>query len=133
VLHIHYSTLRIIAGANVIAAGVVVLTVMPNITESEIVGLTTAVLVAWNTWRASKNDKVVKSIHTLTNSAMGAQLKLNLQFAERFAVQAHRLASITKETGDLAAAVAADVDVEAQKSVYQDHLLRQAKVDATTS
>jgi hypothetical protein len=131
VLHLHPSTLRIIAGANVIAAGVVVLTVMPNINESEIVGLTTALLVAWNTWRASKNDKVVKSIHTLTNSAMGAQLKLNVDFCEKNAVLARRLASITKEDGDAAAATAAEVLVEAQKSVYQDHLLRQAKVDAT--
>jgi hypothetical protein len=103
---------------------------MPTLTEQGIVGLATAALVAWNTWRASKNDKVVKSIHVLTNSAMGAQLKLNVEFAQQNAVLAHRLSALSKEQGDIAAATAADVVVETQKAIYQEHLLRQAKVDA---
>ena len=96
----------------------------------EVVALVTAGLVAWNTYRASQNDKVVKDIHTLTNSAMLEQLKLNVEFAERIAVQARRLAAITKEDGDIAAAAAAGVVVEEQKAVYDDHVRRQAKVDA---
>ena len=127
----HLRMFSVATGANLMAAILVLVAATPNITESEIVGLTTAVLVAWNTWKASKNEKVVKQIHVLTNSAMGDQLRLNLKFAERFAVQAHRLAALSGDNGDKAAAVAADVDVESQKSIYQEHLLRQAKVDAT--
>ena len=103
---------------------------IPTISEQGIVGLTTAVLVAWNTWRQSKQSKTVNAIHTLTNSAMGAQLKLNVQFAEQNAVLAHRLAEMSKSEGDVAAATAADVVVESQKAIYQEHLVRQAKVDA---
>lgn len=103
---------------------------LPTLTEPQVVGLVTAALVAWNTWRAGKQEKVVKSIHVLTNSAMGAQLKLNVEFAQQNAVLAHRLSAISKEEGDIAAATAADVVVETQKAIYQDHLLRQAKVDA---
>ena len=69
----------------------------------EVVALVTAALVAWNTWRGSKDSKVVRDIHTLTNSAMLEQLKVNLEGAERTAVLARRIASITKEEGDVAA------------------------------
>ena len=103
----------------------------------EVIGLTTAVLVAWNTWRqsladkkAAKVEKVVNAVHTLTNSAMGSQLKLNVEFAERISVQAHRLADLSKQDADIAAALAADVVVKEQEAVYQEHLVRQAKVDS---
>jgi hypothetical protein len=128
--HSHVAALGASPIAKIACILLILAAVIPNVTESEIVGLVTAVLVSWNTWRASRNEKVVRSIHTLTNSAMGAQLKLNVQFAEKIAVGAHRLADVTKEAGDAAAAIAAEVVVEAQKSIYQDHLLRQAKVDA---
>lgn len=103
---------------------------LPTITEQGIVGLTTAALVAWNTWRQQKQGKQVTAIHTLTNSAMGAQLKLNVEFAQQNSVLAHRLAAISNSEGDIAAAAAADVVVETQKAIYQEHILRQAKVDA---
>lgn len=122
------STLKVAVTANVMAAAAVTGWSVP--TSPEVIALTTAALVAWNTWRASKNDRVVKDIHTLTNSAMGSQLKLNVEFAERISVQAHRLAIVTKEEGDVAAALAADVVVKEQQAVYQEHLVRQAKVDA---
>lgn len=98
--------------------------------EPALVGLITAALVTWNTWRASKQAKVVRQIHTLTNSAMGMQLKLNVDFAKQNAVLAHRLADISHEEGDIAAAKAADVVVEIQTAIYQEHLIKQAEVDA---
>jgi hypothetical protein len=54
--------------------------------------------------------------HTLVNNAMGVQLKLN-------AVMARRLATMTRETADVAAAKAAD-------DLYAEHMAKQAKVDA---
>jgi hypothetical protein len=102
---------------------------MPS--SAEVVELTIAALVAWNTWRASKNDKVVRDIHTLTNSAMGAQLKLNVTFAEQNAVKSKRIAELTKSEGDIASAAADDLIVEEQKAIYQEHLVRQARVDAS--
>jgi hypothetical protein len=100
------------------------------INDNLIVGFVTALLVAWNTWRAARSAKVVRSIHTLTNSAMASQLKVNVEFSQQNAVLSHRLADISKSEGDIAAAVAADVVVEAQKQIYQEHMLKQAKVDA---
>jgi hypothetical protein len=104
-----------------------------NLGEREYVGLITALLVMWNTWRANRQTKVIKQIHVLTNSAMGMQLKVNVEFAERFAVQTHRIAEITQAEGDVAAAVAADRDVEIQKDIYQAYLLRLAKADPIAS
>jgi hypothetical protein len=101
----------------------------PPIGMPEVVGITTAILVAWNAWRANKTAKVVNAVHTLTNSAMGAQLKINVDNAQRAAVMAHRIADITKQEGDIAAAKAADLEVIQQQAVYQDHVVRQAKVD----
>jgi hypothetical protein len=46
------------------------------------------------------------------------------------AVQAHRLAEVTKEAADLAVAQAFEVQVAAAKRVYQDHVTKQAVVDA---
>jgi hypothetical protein len=103
---------------------------LPAVTEQGLVGLITALLVTWNTYRQSKQGKQVTAIHTLTNSAMGAQLKINVDFAQQNAVLAHRLAAISKDEGDVAAANAADVIVTSQKAIYQEHLIRQAKVDA---
>jgi hypothetical protein len=124
----HFSPLKVAVVANVAAAIIVTGWTVPNTAET--VAFMTAFLVAWNTWRASKNDKVVKDIHTLTNSAMGAQLKLNVTFAEQNAVKSKRIAAMTKEEGDIAAATADDVIVEQQRAIYQEHLVRQAKVDA---
>jgi predicted RNase H-related nuclease YkuK (DUF458 family) len=100
-----------------------------NIGEREWVGLFTAILVTWNTYRERKQTKVLKQVHILTNSAMGAQLKLNVESAQNISVLAHRLAAMSKEEGDTASALAADVVVETQKQIYQDYLLRLAKSD----
>jgi hypothetical protein len=85
---------------------------------------------AWSTWRQNKTGSTVDKIHTLSNSAMGAQLTLNVEFAQANAVQAHRIAEITKGEGDMAAAIAADVKVESQKKLLNEHLVAQARVDA---
>jgi hypothetical protein len=103
-----------------------------------VTGFFTAALVAWNSYQGARRDKKIESIkktgeatHTLSNSAMGAQLKLNVEFAQSNAVILHRMADYTKTEGDAAAALAADVKLEAQKVIYQAHLVQQAKVDAT--
>lgn len=86
----------------------------------------------WNSRQNKRTGKTVDKIHILTNSAMGAQLKLNVEFAEANAVQAHRIAEITKSDGDIAAAEAADVKVKSQQALYQDHQVQQAVVNAKT-
>ena len=85
---------------------------------------------AWSIWRQKKTGKTVDSIHTLSNSAMSAQLTLNVNFAKAIAVQARRIADDSKQQGDIAAATAADVVVASQQKLLDEHLLAQAKVDA---
>src|ERR1700691_1573682 len=96
-----------------------------------------AVLSAWTASKQAGRDKKVESIkktgeatHTLSNSAMAAQLKMNVQFATQTAVLAHRLADVTKQEGDVAASLAADIVVKEQEAILQKHLIAQAKVDA---
>jgi hypothetical protein len=96
-----------------------------------------AVIGAWTAAKQSARDKEVASIkktgeavHTLTNSAMGAQLKNAVVLAKQSAAFAHRVADSTKEAGDIAAAVAADTVVEDQEAILQIHLMNQAKADA---
>jgi hypothetical protein len=94
-------------------------------------------MVAWNTWRNGRRDdeakrqgKVVDAIHILTNSAMGDQLKVRVQFAEAIFVAMQRIAALShNEEGAVAAAIAAGVVVESQKALLNEHLARQAKVD----
>jgi|ERR1700722_2231260 len=96
----------------------------------EYVVFATAVIVSYNTWRGTKRDKIVKDIHILTNSAMAEQLKVRVQFAKSQYVLATRLASITGEEGDKASAIAAGVVVQEQQALLDEHMARQAKVDA---
>ena len=98
-------------------------------TTPEVVAFVTASLVCWNTYSNRKQSKVVDEIHTLTNSAMGAQLKLNVVFAEQNAVKSRRIAELTKEGGDIAEAQAANIVVLEQRRIYQEHLMRQAVID----
>lgn len=97
------------------------------------------ILGAWTTYQSAKRDKEIASvkktgeaIHTLSNSAMGAQLKKNVQFAQANATLAHRMAEITKESADIAAAIAADIVVKQEQELLQVHLIQQAIVDAET-
>jgi hypothetical protein len=77
-----------------------------------------------------KVEKTSEAIHTLSNSAMGAQLLTKVELLQMLAVQAHRLAEVTKEAADAAVAQSFEVQVAAAKKVYQDHLMQQAVVDA---
>lgn len=90
----------------------------------------------WNKIGDRRREKILKKVektstatHILTNSAMAAQLKLNVEFAQQIATDKHRIAGITKEDGDDASAAAADLVVEQQKVLLQAHLVRQATVD----
>ena len=85
---------------------------------------------AWSIWRQKKTGSVVDKIHTLSNSAMGAQLTLNVNFAKSIAVQAHRIADNSQQQGDIAAALAADVVVTSQQKLLDEHLIAQAKLDS---
>lgn len=96
-----------------------------------------AVMLAYNAAMATRRDKklsqvakTTEAIHVLSNSAMGAQLKLNVDFAMSDAVTKHRISLLTKEEGDVAAAAAADIQVAAQLAILQTHVLAQSKVDA---
>jgi hypothetical protein len=95
-----------------------------------------AAISAWTAAKQANRDKTVASIkktgeatHTLSNSAMAAQLKMNVQFATQTSVLAHRLADVTKQAGDIAAAIAADIVIKEQEAILQKHLIAQAKVD----
>jgi hypothetical protein len=71
-----------------------------------------------------------EATHTLSNSAMGAQLQVNVATLEALSVVLHRVAVTSKEEADAAAALAVDVRVDAAKKVLQDHLTKQAVVDS---
>ena len=101
-----------------------------SVSTSEVVALTTAALVAWNTWRQSKMAKVVQDVHTLTNSAMGKQLLDKVEMMQQQSVLAHRFAALTKSEADIAAAQAIDIRVASLKAEYEQHQKNQAKVDA---
>lgn len=93
-------------------------------------------VLAYNTAKSAKRDKKIDevkettdAVHILTNSQMGSQLLEKLQLTEELSVFAHHAAD-RGTPADVAAAVAIDVRVLARKQEYQDHLIRQAKVDA---
>jgi ADP-ribosylglycohydrolase len=80
--------------------------------------------------KIDKVERVTEATHTLSNSAMGAQLLTKVELLQMLAVQAHRLAEVTKEAGDLTIAKAFEVQVEAAKKLYQEHVTKQAIIDA---
>jgi hypothetical protein len=93
---------------------------------------TTVILPAFLAWLAYKQavmKKVVDATHTLSNSAMGTQLKAGVDAAKALAVALHRTADLTKTPGDQAAAAAADESALARQTVLDNHLRQQAIVD----
>jgi len=88
-----------------------------------------AVITAWTASKAAAIKKVADATHILTNSAMGAQLLANVQNLQAMAVLAHRFAE-NNNASDIAAAAAIDVRVEEARAKYQEHVKRQAVVDA---
>lgn len=70
-----------------------------------------------------------EATHTLSNSAMGEQMKSTLAALMALSVVQHRLAANGQEA-EVAAAEAVDVQVEAARKLLQDHLTKQAVVDA---
>lgn len=89
----------------------------------------TALLNIWQQHVLNKVKKTGDAIHVLTNSAMGSQLQYNVDSAIKLAVTMHRLADYTQQPEAMAAALAADVDVERAKIELQAHMVRQAKAD----
>ena len=122
------------------AAGMAIILTNWEIVHTDVNTLAIFVAISLSIWQAGKEhgrDQVIKSVqktaeatHILSNSAMGEQLKQSLQFAIANSVTAHRLAVLTKEAGDEAAALASDVVVKQQAALLQEHLISQAKVDA---
>jgi hypothetical protein len=76
-------------------------------------------ITAWNAWRASRTAKTVNQIHTLTNSAMGAQKTL----AEVTAAKAVLTVGLESHAADQKAADEAMAD-------YLDHVKKQSAVDS---
>jgi len=77
--------------------------------------------------------KTGEATHTLSNSAMGAQLLSSIADKEALAVVLHSVATKSGVLSDLEAAAAMDVRVEAAKKLYQEHVRNQAVVDAKLS
>jgi hypothetical protein len=101
-----------------------------DLNTSNVMILAIGIITAWNAYQSGKIKKTGEATHILSNSAMGEQKKLNVDFAKRYAVQAHRFADMTKLDSDIAAALAADIVVKEQEVIYNQHLIQQAKVDA---
>jgi hypothetical protein len=75
-------------------------------------------------------NKISDATHTLTNSAMGAQLLSAIEDKQALSVVLHSNAKKSGVLTDLEAAQAMDVRVEAAKKLYQEHVRNQAVVDA---
>ena len=95
-----------------------------------IVGILLVVMQIRQSLELSKVKQVAVATHTLSNSAMGAQLQSALDDAVAGAVQAHKLAELTNDPGYQAAALASDVKVVTRRALLQAHQVQQAKVDA---
>lgn len=70
-----------------------------------------------------------EAIYKLSNGRVTALLTVNMQFAKSIAVMAHRMAEVTRQAGDEAAALAADVQARQQEALLTSHLLAQAQVE----
>lgn len=80
-----------------------------------IIGGAVTLALAWMNHRLGKIAKTAESVHTLVNSAMGSQLKLN-------AVATRRLAMLTNAPVDVDAA-------ELAAKALKEHESKQATVD----
>jgi len=119
---------------------------LDNMTINSLALLGIALIGLWNSRKNAQIQKtasdtkktaddtktIAVATHTLSNSAMGAQLQMQLQFSQQIAVLARRIAK-SGDPGDVAAATAADVVVKQQQEILQNHLVQQAKVDATVA
>lgn len=90
----------------------------------------TAIITVYSQAKLNKINRTVAATHVLSNSAMGAQLQAKVDILMQLAVMSHRLADYTKQPEAEAAAVASDLNVLTAKAELQEHLIRQAKVDA---
>lgn len=88
-------------------------------TISEAIQLGTLAGIAYVAFKNQQSAKVVKEIHTLSNSNMAAQLRIVW-------LQAKRIADLTKTAPDL------DIAKEAER-IYLDHVAKQALIDSGKS
>lgn len=79
--------------------------------------LAIAVFTFLNTLRSKKAEKVTEKIHTLVNSNMAVQLRVNM-------LQAKRIAELTRTKADK------ELASEAAR-LYEQHEAKQKEVDAT--
>jgi hypothetical protein len=93
-----------------------------------------AIIAAANGYLARREAKksvvIARDTHTLVNSQAGQALLQRVELLQALAVQAHRFAALTHDPGDAAAALAFEVQVKAAETSYQDHMRKQAVVDA---
>jgi hypothetical protein len=90
----------------------------------------TAILTVYGQYTLNKVKRTGEATHMLSNSAMGVQLQTKLDMAKELAVMCRRLADYTKQPEAEAASLAAEVKVALARTELQEHLIRQAKVDA---
>jgi len=124
---------KLVAALNIaLATGVLIAAGwgLTSTTTPEVIALTTAALVAWNTWKQSRMNKTVDKVHTLTNSAMGKQLLDKVDLLKAMSVLAHAATTPGNDAAK-AAADAIDKRVESAIDEYTKHELKQAKVDAS--
>lgn len=72
------------------------------------------------------------AIHGLVNSKMATQLMRNLKLASALAILAHRYAILSHKDEDVDVALLFDEDVKAAQAEYDEHMAKQAVVDAAT-
>ena len=96
----------------------------------------TACITMYSQWTLAKINRKATAIHILNNSNMGQQLRDKLALSKQISVMGWQLVAFRKEqnlsAGDAeSAAKASDIVVKNYERELQDHLIQQAKVDAT--
>lgn len=96
------------AGGDASACNLIMIAMSDLVWQAIIAGIVTLAL-AWMNLRLGKIAKTAESVHTLVNSAMGSQLKLN-------AVATQRLAILTGSPVDVEAANVAEKALKSHES-----------------
>jgi hypothetical protein len=106
--------------------------------------LAIAIIGAWQAAKASARDKQIAAIkqtsnatkrvaeatHTLTNSAMGAQLLSTVEMLKEMLAIRQQTASIPPTNDNKYGMDALSVRIKLAEDLYQKHVIAQAKVDA---
>ena len=94
------------------------------------------IISAFNTWQSRRHGNALEqvkktgnSILTLSNGRLAATLLTNVQFSRQNLVLQKRIAELSKDRGDEAAALAAELVVKQQEALLNAHLEASAQVE----